>query len=823
MIMDFIRASVKALFYDYPVDSAIEILLSGTPLLTSLFPRLVNVRNTTYTQANTDSLRKRLCNEWLQSGLVLSGCDEMVKALRLPYQYAEKLLENGCQDGVFVVYKQLFRWNEMAHYVGEDLMTISFLAKKDVETGIVRNHFTWSNVLPHNNKTLNDTLRSSEKGWCDIHLHFGASTDVFQMNWVSLMNNLKGKKEVFDTLEYPLDSPVVVTRRYNFDNLYRWCILAGLIRWELYKFYVKKDKEAFKTSFDAYFKKIARKKSLCYDKDIQDLQVLLTEAGKKSVKTSDEKTFDYAITDETVDSAFKESPYMIYHGERYLLYHFFHDYWNETDKCRTIAKYIYLYELIKNQLRRELLQVNDLMGLGNFQDYNRRKKIFVEKDLSLTSQRFAVQTAMENPNDGMEVRITPLKTAKEYMCLINAAYQESIFGKSEFTSKDSLCERMTFVVHFIKKQCKTDNRYAEMRETLRKQATVLMKYVYEQENEKGIPHRIVGIDAAGGETNTRPEVFAHLYRYCKKCGMKNFTYHVGEDFYDITEGLRSIEEAVRFLQLGEGNRLGHCLALGIDAKHYYEERHKKVIMPRQILLDNLVWLWKQTEDFRLCTPKEIKELLERESHKLYQFIGYSKLFPFDIESYYRSMLLRGDDDVKYKNYCGDWNTTAQDNYQQAMEARKDKIACLIRDAYFNNKSVYRNGFLQSEEFEIPYQYDRLIKKIQDKMIKLIKEKKICIETNPTSNVRIGKLKRYEELPLYRFAKMNKRPDRRIVVSVNTDDKGIFATSLQREFALLSLALKKQKISGKVQRWSDQEIYDYVRRLAEAGQINRFKA
>lgn len=820
--MDFIRASVKALFYDYPVDSAIEILHSGAPLLINLFPRLVNVRDTTYTQANTEALRKRLCNDWLQSGLILSGCDEMVKALRLPYLYAETLLENDSQNGVAVRFDELFRWNEMARYVGEDVMTISFLAKKDVETEFVRDGFTWCNVLPQNEASLNKALRSSDKGLCDIHLHFGASTDVFQMNWVSLMNNLRGKKEFFDKMAYPLDSPVMVTRRYSFDNLYKWCILAGLIRQELYKYYVNKEQKAFGEQFKTNFENISQKKSLCYGKDIQDIQCLLTDIGKNAVKTRDEKKLDYAITKGTINPAFENSPYMIYHGERYLLYQFYRDYWKETDQCRTIGKYVYLYELIKNQLRRELLQVNDLMGLGNFQDYNGRKTKLVEKGLGLVARKFAVQTTMEEEQDGMEVRIPPMKTAKEYWHLMDAAYQENIFGEKSFTTKDSLQQRMTYVVHFIKTQCKTDNRYAAMRKTLRKQAEILIKGVFEQENKKGIPHRIVGIDAAGGETNTRPEVFAHLYRYCRKCGMKNFTYHVGEDFYDITEGLRSIEEAVRFLQLGEGNRMGHCLALGMNAKRYYEERNGKVIMPRQILLDNLVWLWKQTEGFHLCIPKMIREFLDvKKIKELYQQIGYR--YTFNIESYYRSMLLRGDDEKKYDKCCSDWNITALDNSQIAMTARKDEIACGIRDAYFYDKQVYENGFLRSEEFEIPYKYDQLIKKIQDRMIKWIKEKKICIETTPTSNVRIGKLGKYEDLPLYRFAKINKRPDRRVIVSVNTDDKGLFATSLQREFALLALALKKQRIRGNVQRWSDQEIYDYVKHLAEAGSINRFKA
>lgn len=819
--MDYIRASVKALFYDYPVDSAIDTVITGSPLPTSLFPRLVNLRDNALTQAQSDALRKRVCNDWLNKGSSLSVVDEMVNMHSLPYLYAKEVLDYNKQGIASIKYDQLFRWTEMARYVGEDLLTISYLAKNDVETRLIRTDFVWNSVLPHNNKSFNDILNSCNDGLCDIHLHFGASTDIFQISWVSLMNNLVGKKEVFDSLKYPLDSPVVVTRNYSYDSLYRWCILAGLIRWELYKYYVRKEDNAFQRGFGDSFNKMARQDPMHYNKGIKDFQCLLTNEGKKSVKTSDGTIFDYAIVDSIVNSVKMDSPYMIYYGERYLLYRFYCDYWSGAERVRSIGKYVYLYELIKNQLRRELLQVNKLIGLGNFQEYNARKSKLVTNGLDMASKQFAVQSTIEKETDGIEVRISPQKTAMDYNRLIKASYHKSIFEDGEFTTEESLQNRMTYVVHFIKSQCKKNNRYSELRVKLQKQAGVLMKEVLEEENRREIRHRIVGIDAAGGETNTRPEVFAHVFRYCKRCGFTNFTYHVGEDFYDITEGLRSIDEAVRFLQIGERNRLGHCLALGIDSMRYYEERHRTVIMPRQILLDNLVWIMKQAERFCICVPFNINACLNGEIIRLYNLIGYE--CSFNIDSYYRSMLLRGDDFVKYEKHYSDWNETYLDDSKQAVKARKDGVARILRDAYFNDKLVYEKGFMQTEEFKIPYRYEQLIKKVQDRMIKWIKTKKICVETNPTSNVRIGGLDKYEELPLFRLAKLNKRPDCRVMVSVNTDDKGIFATSLYRELSLLSLALKKQKYRGTVRRWSDKEINDYVKCLAEAGQKYRFKA
>lgn len=49
------------------------------------------------------------------------------------------------------------------------------------------------------------------------------------------------------------------------------------------------------------------------------------------------------------------------------------------------------------------------------------------------------------------------------------------------------------------------------------------------------------------------------------------TYHVGEVFTDIVDGLRAVDEAVHFLNLDCGDRLGHATVLGMDVEKWYEE------------------------------------------------------------------------------------------------------------------------------------------------------------------------------------------------------------------------------------------------------------
>lgn len=84
------------------------------------------------------------------------------------------------------------------------------------------------------------------------------------------------------------------------------------------------------------------------------------------------------------------------------------------------------------------------------------------------------------------------------------------------------------------------------------------------------------------EIGCRPEVFGWVFRvlkntteaevnplYGERLPQLKITYHVGEDFLDVADGLRAIDEAIRFLQLDYGDRLGHALALGVDVRKWY--------------------------------------------------------------------------------------------------------------------------------------------------------------------------------------------------------------------------------------------------------------
>ena len=69
---------------------------------------------------------------------------------------------------------------------------------------------------------------------------------------------------------------------------------------------------------------------------------------------------------------------------------------------------------------------------------------------------------------------------------------------------------------------------------------------------------VTGFDTASNELYVGAEVFAPAYRYLRFLGYNNFTYHAGEDFIHLLSGIRAVYEALYFLDLNKGDRIGHA-------------------------------------------------------------------------------------------------------------------------------------------------------------------------------------------------------------------------------------------------------------------------
>ena len=563
---------------------------------------------------------------------------------------------------------------------------------------------------------------------------------------------------------------------------------------------------------------------------IESLKNNIARLSESALLTSNKIIIDYAITKEDFKDGVPTSPLMINHGERCLLYKWFYAYFSNVAKIRDNADLMLLYLVIKTKIRREFIQTNALTGFGNFQDYDSVKFQFIplkKKDPKLWNSyreniyRYAVQTALgQGKKVHLEARITPweIESFKKW------DYTRSIFAK-ETILKDKEFHPVTFIVHFIKEADLEPSdglkvRHWKLRKTLRNCSKLILKSISEKDD--GYPN-IVGIDAAGSELNCRPEVFAPYFRYMRTKDIVNFTFHAGEDFYDLLDGMRTIDEAVNYMDYRFGDRIGHGLALGADVFEYYDERHNYVVIPAQILLDNLIWLKYKAASYNIQLSAKTSLFIEEQFRTLTCQLRYTERgnHSIDIFDYYRSMSMRGD-------ICA--LTPSEDLTIFSDSVRWSPVSC----AKENNENI-RNLYDHYEfdpkcriegrkvvTLKLPSSFSKDVSAIQEHMLDELERKGIVIETNPTSNMKIGRFSRYDQHPIIRFHAIDKEDNRHsIMISINTDDKGVFGTSLRNEFSLIALALRKTRNEKGDLKWSDAQIENYLRKIAHYGNISRF--
>lgn len=279
---------------------------------------------------------------------------------------------------------------------------------------------------------------------------------------------------------------------------------------------------------------------------------------------------------------------------------------------------------------------------------------------------------------------------------------------------------------------------------------------------------------------------------------------------DIVDGIRAIDEVLLFCRLGRGSRIGHGLALGVDPYKYYCYKGKTLVMEKQRVLDNIVWLLCKADEYGVHVDKSLRMELESTFYELYKEL-YGHVIDHDISvlEYYHSWKLRGDKPELYWLFSDDFEETVIINDKAAVKyerygfnhqiknienLRKIEDIRKIYYAYHFDKKVRECGNEITIQ-KVDRRYADVVKQLQDSMIHQLVMDGIGIETNPSSNYLIGTIMKYEEHPILKFNSRklgSTAKDMSLSVSINTDDQGVFDTLLENEYALMTLALKKQR-------------------------------
>lgn len=752
-------------------------------------------------------------------------------------------------------YRYLKDWHRMGITFGEDMATTAYLASIDIKERRKRDNFDWPICLEHDS---NDLQVMMSRKMVDLHAHLYASTDNFDLNWICLMNRVRDKKHMLKKYDEKYLSPSIELSFHNNQMpLQHKVLIAASIRLFLANRHLSVDIMPYDLLLEILCANSVLEVTLL-TKSLQDkIDLMASVYGKNFQVDYGRHVFrpDYAIGKNV-----RESVITPLAGERKLMYESFMNVYQNKCGDRE-GDLFYLYLLIKEGMRQEMMMQGMIKGFENFGEYNARKCSVINShpQYGLLAERIAAAPFFERygMKRYMELRVKPEDgKARNIRSIQRMERHIKYWGKAHNSDK---VQAFDFIFHFIKSEDKTlrekknnDDllsrmrcRHYQLRKQLKRQAYEIgqMKFGPRVGRNGQYPYKslLVGIDAANAELSCRPEVFAQTYRYLKTRTLRNYdgeeydlgrTFHVGEVFHDIVDGLRAVDEVLKFLEFGNGDRLGHATVLGVEVKSYYVCHNYSISCTKQNLLDNISWLYVRVR----------KWMDNKTSFCGYLFEEYSKLFRevYDIDgeipdvfTYYQSWLLRGDDPYRYVQTNSKdvqlpleaWGWCSLGNAKDIIEARRNKQAEHLYQLYHFDKSVKEKGQAVAL-FHIHHRYRKewteCVDCIREQLLDKVERKHISIECNPTSNIMIGEVNKYEDHPIVKFFNHGLKtpyPSHNICVSINTDDKGIMSTSLEREYSLMAISLENSADGGRQN--TPREILDWLNHVRKMSQEQLF--
>lgn len=762
-------------------------------------------------------------------------------------------------------YSEVLNWREAYLLLGQDIFTTAWLA------GCRGNYrktssFSWPPIIPVDNHNLNRITNDIAEN----HLHLFAGASTFSLTWSCIMNHpesvFKFEKHMGERLDmqmsrYSGEQTWSVSRRTLYAAELRILLFTKLID---KSFHPLQELRKFHFGYSG-----SRYMSVEIAKSIDALRALYGVKFEQPGYVSS-VCLDYAFTNELCNEADSDSRLLA--AERLFLYKCFRMCFDGGFSLGEQWMF-YAYLLLKSDFRSELVQVNNQTGFYNFRAYDFRKKLVWERRTEYFNEdiRQAINSAEhEQGISSLEAKVGPQTSpvkALEIIYKIDMAKLfsdcRSLYEKREVNAwnpvldlgKLTSSQSFFYMISFPKRKDKhltdsiTDDRFRHMeyRQEVRRCSISLAKAM---SNHPYICERVLGIDACSAEIGCRPEVFAQAFRFLRNFSVSYYcdytysfcspklsaSYHVGEDFLDIADGLRAMDEVIYFLNFSRGDRFGHALALGVDPKLHYKKKRYQIILPKQDLLDNLVWLCCRSVELGVSIKPNLKAELSTRAERLYQEIYATVVddLPFSMESYYRSIMLRGDAPELYSS--GEYKSVFITDPYDFFAANKsplisDKLR-LYRNMECTTKLMYSYHYCKEvkitgeklDTMDISDEYIRLIVDMQKAMRRFVNEQGISIECNPSSNVLIGTFDDYKNHPILNFNNKGlnlPQNDTQMHVSVNSDDPGVFDTSLKFEYALLAKAISEIRDENGEYLNDDRDIEDYMRNVVEMGREQAF--
>lgn len=838
--MDILKTAMRIIFVEQDPYEIMRKALQGTPLA-EYHDGIASMSKNEFVD---DYLILDSSRMWDEASNILDVVRSVGDVWHLLYQYAdEKLFYDG--NMIYCNYKDLLKWVQITSHIEADLFVAAFLAKRENTASCARSNFSWPNVLPCNNVRLRNML---SRGLAENHFHLKGSADPFRLSWIALMNDVC----ICDNIA--LDKPAgrLAKDSQKMLDLQVLLAIAAIIRVYL-------------------FCRLLQGQDMRYVQLLKWLQEIIVSENHRlllelhladissfiAIQDCQEAVCDYAITPGLYQG---DKSVAYYAGERAFLYRCLLKLTGRKERNTKEAGLFLAYLVIKNKFMAELVQNNSRFGFTNFAKYQDRKGQYLQKDEVLRNlvEPVAVLASVKRQNIvSLEARVIPKDTAKQnrkFLMDLDARIENLLRNDdgNSWQLDGTIGNKLFYVFHFPKERDEIPHegdyannaiyfRHRKLRKKIKKWTNGIIKM---REDYPDVAERVVGIDACANELDARPEVFGQAFRCLRHhvqnpssmilhpaCDLSNLrlTYHVGEDFLDLLDGLRAIEEAILFLGMTHGDRLGHAVALGINIDDWYFQKSYKVCLSKHDILDNIAWLiWHLQHDGYSDSFGLLGQLHDDYAHFWMQVYGQENV-PH-IDRYIQAWRLRGNNPLFYEQgealALSYWDKFACNGN---IVQQDEESPCLDLFKKYHSAEVARKG-AEKCVYKVSKRVLPAIAFVQRSLQKEISARGIGIECNPTSNVRISNFARYDKHPILQMYNLGLVAEPgmisacpQLMVSINTDNQGILGTTLENEYALMALALEKKKDEYGMPVYKQAMIYDWLDRIRRMGLEQCFRS
>lgn len=713
----------------------------------------------------------------------------------------DEFLEFGSNKRVYVKENKFLEWQNLIANMSPAFLIAAFLAsdkrignKSDLSTENIRTVFSdyilpnckYTVLLSPEIKPVKDLFENSN-GFNDLHVHLNGVTEmdgVWQNLFYERDKNLLEINKAISKYSFKQQlEQINIFDKNNISSIKSLLERALIIRDNFFDLIfgkpVPKSKNAESISGRHPFRNIFA---------ASDLE---TEIPNKEIRY--EVLMFYVVLMNIRKGIASEKLSSLLH-EYLLIYGFFSEILLHNQEQYGFEQF---QNITKNEVRKNVdeFQLNKFYQLsGNDDDF-----------LNFIEFRFS-------PKDNIDNQV-------ELLNKIDTDWNRFLSNKNISSQNGSKKSDYRLIAHFIKcrdehqnndkfdDSIKNDIRYYELRNNLETKCDKLISTIQKFD----VKNRITAVDAAASEFDTPPEVFAPVFRKLRELNVvRHFTYHAGEDFYHILDGLRAIYEAIIFLDLQHGDRIGHASASGTDIITWADILMKKrITMPQGIYLDDLIFvhcfiLEQKIESLYTKLPmveikiQEISRKIYNKSYGLEDLTSAWKkryLDPRYIKENKENKTLLGEPDDKYKSVDNsDFELISLYNKKETYKKYKEPMEIDCFEIFDSNE----------------------LSRIQKEMLVFMHKREIVIEALPTSNLRIGyhrNLKSYQLFNWYQW-KIAGNPMPPIVLG--TDDPGIFQTNIYNEYSMLYCYLVYEKCLSR------SDVVKFIQDIHNNSRIYAFK-